>query len=609
MHLPDNAPFNAEDRLALNVILSRSTPAQRYWLSGFIAGVDAQGAGGGGAAVAVQAAPAAAAEPLPLTILFGTESGNCEELADRTKRKAAQMGFAPNVLDMADAKPADIAKLENLLIIVSTWGEGDPPDRVTGFHEQFMGANAPKLEKTRFSVLALGDSSYAKFCQTGKDFDRRFEELGAKRYHPRTDCDVDYEAPYEKWVDGALNTLISLTVPKAAAAPLGGAGITVSAPAAPAAPAIEYGKKNPFPSELKERVLLNGRGSSKETIHLEFSLAGSGLSYEPGDALAIVPTNCPEVVADLLKAGKWTNSDTVNSPDGSSGPMGDVLGQFYDITGLSKSIIKKYNEIAPNDKLSALLEDKEALLAYVHGREIADLLTDYPIADLSPADFTAILRKLPPRLYSIASSLKAHPDEVHLTVGAVRYQAHGKTRKGVCSTYLAERAKPGEGVPAYTHHNKNFKLPDNDTPIIMVGPGTGIAPFRSFIEERAITGAKGKNWLFFGDQHFTTDFLYQLEWQHYLREGVLTRLDTAFSRDQDEKIYVQNRMLEAGKDLYGWLEEGATFYVCGDASRMANDVHQALITIVATHGGKSVEDAEAYIKKLQKDRRYCRDVY
>lgn len=608
MHLPDNAPFTTEDRLALDVILSRTTPAQRYWLSGFIAGVDALGAGAA-AAPAQQAAPAATAEPLPLTILFGTESGNCEELADRTKRKAAQMGFDPKVLDMADAKPADIARLENLLIIVSTWGEGDPPDRVTGFHGHFMGADAPRLEKTRFSVLALGDSSYAKFCQTGKDFDRRFEELGAKRYHPRTDCDVDYEAPYEKWVDGALNTLISLTVPKAAAAPVAGSGISAATVAAPAAPAIEYGKKNPFPGELKERVLLNGRGSAKETIHLEFSLAGSGLSYEPGDALAVVPTNCPEVVADLLKAGKWTNSDTIDSPDGSSGPMGDVLRQFYDITGLSKSIIKKYNEIAPNDKLSALLEDKEGLPAYVHGREIADLLNDYPIADLSPKDFAAILRKLPPRLYSIASSLKAHPDEVHLTVGAVRYDAHGKTRKGVCSTYLAERAKLGEAVPVYTHHNKNFKLPDNDTPIIMVGPGTGIAPFRSFIEERAIIGAKGKSWLFFGDQHFTTDFLYQLEWQHYLREGSLSRLDTAFSRDQDEKVYVQTRMLEAGKDLYAWLEEGASFYVCGDASRMANDVHQALITIVATHGGKSAEDAEAYVKKLQKDRRYCRDVY
>lgn len=356
--------------------------------------------------------------------------------------------------------------------------------------------------------------------------------------------------------------------------------------------------------------MLNGRGSAKETIHLEISLEGSGLSYEAGDALAVVPTNCPEVVADLLKAGKWTNSNTVAAPDGSTGPMGDVLQQYYDITGLSKTIISKYNEIAANDRLTALLADKEALASYVYGREIADLLADYPIADLAPGDFVGILRKLPPRLYSIASSPKAHPGEVHLTVAAVRYQAHGKKRKGVCSTYLAERVQTGGTIPVYTHHNKNFKLPaDNDTPIIMVGPGTGIAPFRSFIEERSAIGAKGKNWLFFGDQHFTTDFLYQLEWQQYLREGLLTRIDTAFSRDQEEKVYVQNRMLEAGKDLYDWLENGASFYVCGDASRMANDVHQALISIISTHGGKSQEDAEAYIKKLQKDRRYCRDVY
>lgn len=610
MQLPDNAPYSAEDRSALNLILSRTTPAQRYWLSGFLAGLDAQGGAAPVGAAPAAAQPAEAAGPIPLTILFGTESGNCEELAERTKRKAAGLGFAPKVVDMAECKLSELSKTDNVLVIVSTWGDGEPPDRVTTFHQQFLDAGAPRLEKTRFSVLSLGDSSYPKFCQTGKDFDRRFEELGAQRYHPRTDCDVDYEAAYEAWVNGALKDLTSLAAPKVAPA---GSGISVSEPAAavaPAAPAIEYGKKNPFPGELKERVLLNGRGSSKETIHLEISLEGSGLSYDAGDALAVIPTNCPEVVGDLLKAGKWTNSNTIEAPDGSTGPMGDVLQQYFDITGLSKTIITKYNEIAPSEKLSALLADKEALSGYVYGREISDLLNDYPIADLAPKDFVAILRKLPPRLYSIASSVKAHPGEVHLTVGAVRYQAHGKKRKGVCSTYLAERVQRGETIPVYTHHNKNFKLPtDNDTPIIMVGPGTGIAPFRSFIEERAAIGAKGKNWLFFGDQHFTTDFLYQLEWQQYLKDGVLNRLDTAFSRDQEEKIYVQTRMLEAGKDLYDWLESGASFYVCGDASRMANDVHQALITIVATHGGKSQEDAEAYIKKLQKDRRYCRDVY
>lgn len=622
MHLPDNAPFTAEDRSALNAIFARTAPAQRYWLSGFLAGVDTQAGAALGAATV--AAPAAAAAPavaapaaavaIPLTILFGTESGNSEELAQRSSRKAAKLGFSPKVVDMAEIKLADLPKNENLLVIVSTWGDGEPPDRVTSFYEQIFAAGAPRLDKSRFSVLALGDSSYPKFCQTGKDFDRRLEELGAKRYHPRTDCDVDYEGAFEKWTDGALGELLSHAAPKVVSAPAAAASISVSEPApaaaAVAAPVIEYGKKNPFPAELKQRVLLNGRGSSKETIHLEFSLAGSGLTYEAGDALAVVPSNCPEVVADVLKAGKWSNSDTIETPDGSSGPMGDVLQQYYDITGLSKVIMKKYNELAPSDKLSALLEDKDGLSAYTYGREISDLLTDFPIANLSPKDFLSILRKLPPRLYSIASSMRAHPDEVHLTVGAVRYSAHGKKRKGVCSTYLAERAPVGQGVAVYTHHNKNFKLPaDSDAPVIMVGPGTGIAPFRSFIEDRAATGAKGKNWLFFGDQHFTTDFLYQLEWQQYLKDGVLSRLDTAFSRDQEEKIYVQTRMLEAGKDLYDWLENGASFYVCGDASRMANDVHQALLAIVATHGGKSAEEAEAYIKKLQKDRRYCRDVY
>lgn len=605
MHLPDNAPYSADDRSALNAILPRTTPAQRYWLSGFLAGLDAQGA-----AAPIAAAPAAAAPtPVALAILFGTESGNSEDLAERTKRKATQLGFAAKTVDMAECKLSELAQMQNVLVIVSTWGDGEPPDRVTTFYEQFLADGAPRLEKTRFSVLSLGDSSYPKFCQVGKDFDKRFEELGAHRYHPRTDCDVDFEEAYESWVTGALKSLTSLAAPKAAPA----AAVTVATGASvvqPSASGIEYGKKNPFPSELKERVLLNGRGSAKETIHLELSLAGSGLSYEAGDALAVMSTNCPAVVADLLEAGKWTNSNTIESPDGSTGPMGDVLGQYYDITGLSKTIITKYNELAPNEKLAALLADKEGLSKYVYGREIADLLNDYPIADLAPQKFVSILRKLPPRLYSIASSLKAHPDEVHLTVAAVRYHAHNKKRKGVCSTYLAERVQQGETIPVYIHNNKNFRLPaDNDTPIIMVGPGTGIAPFRAFIEERAAIGAKGKNWLLFGDQHFTTDFLYQLEWQQYLKEGALSRLDTAFSRDQEEKIYVQTRMLEAGKEMYDWLENGASFYVCGDASRMANDVHQALISIVATHGGKSQEDAEAYIKKLQKDRRYCRDVY
>ncbi|GHB90209.1 assimilatory sulfite reductase (NADPH) flavoprotein subunit [Cerasicoccus arenae] len=595
MIIPSHAPFSEPQRNTLNQILPTLSDQQTTWLSGFLAGAQSS-ASGPSAAAAAPAAPSS----IPLTILYGTESGNCEELAAQAKKAAAAKGFAAKTLDMGDIKAADLAKVKNLLVIVSTWGDGEPPDRAVIFYEQIMGDQAPKLDQTHFSVLALGDTSYEKFCQIGKDFDARLEALGAKRFHPRTDCDLDYEGPFKKWLDGALQNLGSLAAPVAP---------VVSNGSAPSAPAIEYGKKNHFPSELKERVLLNGRGSIKETIHLELSLAGSGLTYDAGDALAVVPSNCPEDITAVIEAGRFKADDIVPAPDGSDGPLNEVLAQYYDITGLTKNIVKKYNELAKSDVLTAMLGDKEKLQSYLWGRQVCDLLTDYPIG-LPAKEFVNLLRKMPPRLYSIASSMKAHPDEVHLTVAAVRYDAHGRARKGVASTYLADRVAIGETIPVYTHHNKNFKLPANsDTPIIMIGPGTGIAPFRSFIEDRAADGAKGKNWLFFGDQRFSYDFLYQLEWQDYLKDGLLTKLNTAFSRDQPQKIYVQQRMIEEGKGIYDWLQDGAHFYVCGDASRMAHDVNEALITIYQTHGGQSREDAEATVKQLQKDKRYQRDVY
>ncbi|WP_309380179.1 assimilatory sulfite reductase (NADPH) flavoprotein subunit [Cerasicoccus frondis] len=597
MKIPSHAPFSEPQRNSLNQILPTLTDPQVTWLSGFLAGAQASG-GASAEAAPVPAAPSS----IPLTILYGTESGNAETLAAEAKKAAAAKGFKAKIVDMGDYKTGDFAKEKNLLVICSTWGDGEPPDRAVPFYEFVMGDKAPKLEGARFSVLALGDTAYEKFCQTGKDFDARLEKLGAKRFHPRTDCDLDYEGPFKKWLDGALHDLSELAAPAAPAT--NGAAVL-----APAAPAIEYGKKNPFPSELLERVLLNGRGSIKETIHLEMSLAGSGLTYDAGDALAVIPTNCPDDVEHVIASGKFKADDAVAAPDGSEGPLNEVLAQYYDITGLTKNIVKKYNELAKSAELTALLDDKEKLQNYLWGRQICDLLADYPIG-LSAKDFVGLLRKMPPRLYSIASSMKAHPDEVHLTVAAVRYDAYGRKRKGVASTFLADRVAIGETLPVYTHHNKNFKLPaSGDTPIIMVGPGTGIAPFRSFVEDRAADGAKGKNWLFFGDQRFSYDFLYQLEWQDYLKDGVLTKLNTAFSRDQPEKIYVQQRLIEEGKDVYAWLQDGAHFYVCGDASRMAHDVNEALISIYQQHGGLSPEDAAAAVKQLQKDKRYQRDVY
>ncbi|PXA04293.1 sulfite reductase [NADPH] flavoprotein alpha-component [Coraliomargarita sinensis] len=593
--VPGNNPLRPEQANLLNQLLPGLAPEQMMWLEGFVSGLRA---GQGGPAAAAAQQPATSPE---LTVLYGTESGNSESLADQTVKAAKGSGFKAKAVNMADLKVAKLKDIQNLLVIVSTWGEGDPPETAVDFYEEFMSDKAPKLENTRFSVLGLGDTSYEHFCKMGKDFDSRLEALGAKRIYDRKDCDVDYDDDYEAWHAGALKALEAEA----------GASATATAPAAATAAAapVKYSRKNPFPAELKERVLLNGKGSAKETIHLEFDLEGSGLTYETGDALAVIPHNASDVVEDLLKASKLDGDTKVSLKDGEFS-LHEALTSHLDITALSKPVLSRYNEFAKSDELDAVINDKEKLSDFIYGRDVVDLLTEYPAKELTADALVGIMRKLPPRLYSIASSPKAHPDEVHLTVGVVRYSSNSRPRKGVCSTYLAERIEEGQKAEVFVSPNKNFKLPaDPDTPVIMVGPGTGIAPFRAFIEERQATGAKGKNWLFFGDQHYLTDFLYQTEWQSYLADGILTKLDVAFSRDQKHKIYVQDRMRENAKELYAWLLEGAKFYVCGDANRMAHDVDQALHDIVEQEGGFSKEEAADYVKQLKTDKRYLRDVY
>lgn len=373
----------------------------------------------------------------------------------------------------------------------------------------------------------------------------------------------------------------------------------------------KYSRKNPYPAELLERVKLNAEGSAKETIHLEFKLEEAALTYEAGDSLAVLAHNANDVVQDIITLTKL-NPNSLVKIKGESYTLLDSLTRKLDITTLSLSVITRYNELIKDNQLEDLLkpENKNDLQDYINGREIRDLLYEYPAEELSADALISIMRKLPSRLYSIASSPKAHPQEVHLTVGVVRYHTHGRERKGVCSTFLAERISKGSKAEVFVTTNKKFKLPvNNETPIIMVGPGTGIAPFRAFIEERKATSATGKNWLFFGNQHYSTDFLYQSEWQNYLTEGILTKLDVAFSRDQKEKIYVQNRMLDNSRELFAWLEQGAYFYVCGDATRMANDVDDALHDIIEKEGELEREDAKAYVKKLKDEKRYLRDVY
>ena len=585
--LPDSSPFSPDQRKALDSLLPGFDALQRGWLSGYLAA---------GSAAPALAAPVSAGK---LTVLYGTESGNSEELADRAIKAAKKKGFKAVMKNMSDISPADLAKVDNLLVIVSTWGEGEAPETAVSFHKEFMEADL-KLDGVKFSVCALGDTSYEQFCEIGKQFDTRLEKFGAKRVADRVDCDVDYEDGYSEWFACAMKAL-------APAAP----AVSIVAPAAFVV-ASDFGKKNPFPSEVADNVLLNGEGSAKETIHVELSLEGSGLAYEPGDSLAVLPTNCPQMVKDVINAAKLTGTEEVEVKAVGKKLLADALRENFDITALSKAVLKKLLTVTRSAKLEALLADdaKAQLKDYIDGREIVDALIDFAPDGLPVDALAGIFRKLPIRLYSIASSLLAHPDEVHLTVAAVRYDTHGRQRKGVCSTYLTDVAKTGENVPVFVQPNKNFRLPaDDNTPIIMVGPGTGVAPFRSFVEHRAATEAGGKSWLFFGDQHYTYDFLYQLEWQDFLKDGHLTKLDLAFSRDQPEKVYVQDKMLEQGEELYKWLEKGAHFYVCGDASRMAADVHEALISVIENYGAKSREEAEAYAENLKKTKRYQRDVY
>ncbi|AUZ40383.1 assimilatory sulfite reductase (NADPH) flavoprotein subunit [Bacillus sp. MBGLi79] len=599
-----NSPFNQEQAELLNRLLPTLTESQKIWLSGYLSAqsVSAQEtAGAPAAAVSVEApAPAVSKE---VTVLYGSQTGNAQGLAENAGKQLEQSGFQVAVSSMSDFKPNQLKKVTNLLIVVSTHGEGDPPDNALSFHEFLHGRRAPKLENLRFSVLALGDSSYEFFCQTGKEFDQRLEELGGERISPRVDCDLDYDEPAAEWLEGVLKGLNEA-----------GGGSAAPAPAAAAQTGeSSYSRTNPFRAEVLENLNLNGRGSNKETRHVELSLEGSGLTYEPGDSLGVYPENDPELVELLLKEMNWDPEEIVTlNKQGDVRPLKEALISHYEITVLTKPLLEQAAQLTGSEELRDLLApgNEENVKAYIEGRDLLDLVRDYGPFSVSAQQFVSILRKMPARLYSIASSLSANPDEVHLTIGAVRYDAHGRERKGVCSILCAERLQPGDTLPVYVQHNQNFKLPkDPETPIIMVGPGTGVAPFRSFMQEREETGAEGKAWMFFGDQHFVTDFLYQTEWQNWLKDGVLTKMDVAFSRDTEEKVYVQHRMLEQSAELFEWLQEGAAVYICGDEKHMAHDVHNTLLEIIEKEGNMSREEAEAYLADMQQQKRYQRDVY
>lgn len=583
-YIPESAPFSLE---------------QRAWLNGFLAGMFS--AGGNGAAAQPNGADASAGNASPLLICFGSQTGTAESLAKKLAKDAAQRGFSARLHPLNDFEAAGFVGAKKAVIVSSTWGDGDPPENAMSFWNWLKSDAAPRLEQLEFAVLGLGDRNYSDFCGAAKKFDARLEALGAKRLASRGECDTDYESTARKWLEEVWEKLGG----NAAGAAVG----TTSTATVDTEPVkAMFSQSHPFPARLFKNLPLNKPGSGKEVRHYEIALGNSGLAYEAGDALGVLPTNCAALVNAVLAAMDASGDEPV-LVENAVVPMRSALAQHFELSRPTHELVVEVARRASSAEFAPLLAPEKAdeLREWLHGRDVLDLLLLAP-KRISAAELLPLLRKLSPRLYSIASSPKAHPGEVHLTVSAVRYEKHGRHRKGVASTFLADRA--GDIVRVFVQPSHGFRPPPNpDAPMIMVGPGTGIAPFRAFLEERAATGAKGKNWLFFGDQKRSSDFLYEeslIDWQ---QSGFLTRLDLAFSRDQAEKIYVQTRMLESAAELWRWLEEGGHFYVCGDAGRMAKDVDAALHSIIETAGGKSADDAKAYVAALKSEKRYQRDIY
>ena len=593
-------PLDNEQTAQLHQAVAGLSSGQLQWVSGYVAGLAA--AGSGHAAVDVASAVPVTDPGNTLTVLYGSQTGNGQEVAEALAKQARDNGFAVKIESLANFKPTSLKRESLVTFVISTHGEGDPPDDAELFHEFILSPKAPQLPSLKYSVLALGDSSYVNFCQTGRELDLRLDELGAGRLEALVECDLDYENAAGEWSRKVLEKLPELLQAGPAAAN------TV-----PHLRAVEtksqYDKHRPFPAEVLVNQKITGGGSSKDVRHIELSLEESGLRYEPGDSLAVVALNPPQLVAEFFDVLGFERNTIVTVQDETL-TIEDALTEKLEITVASLGFLRTWAELSGAPEFQSLLQPgaQQALSEFIDTHQIIDIVRKYP-ATVSAEEFANSLRKLTPRSYSIASSQAANPDEVHLTVAAVHYDAFGSEHWGAASTYLSDRIEEGQKVSVYVEPNTRFRLPADDKPIIMIGPGTGVAPFRAFVEERAERGAAGENWLIFGDRNFSNDFLYQLEWQRHLKQGHLQRMNVAFSRDQQEKDYVQNRIAENAADIYAWIEKGAVVYVCGDAKRMAGDVHDALTDVIASQAGISRDDADARLKELRRDGRYQRDVY
>lgn len=589
-------PLTPEQLAKLQSAIGEFSPHQLAWLSGYFWGMVNQQPG----TVAVTPAPAAAAS---ITVISASQTGNARRVAEQLRDDLAAAGLDVTLVNAGDYKFKQIAQEKLLLIVASTQGEGEPPEEAVALHKYLFSKKAPQMAGTAFAVFGLGDTSYENFCQTGKDFDARLAELGGERLFDRADADVDFKSAAEAWRKQIVDVL-KQRVPQATAAQTqvsvaGSVAQIVSSP---------YSKESPLTASLAVKQKITGRNSDKDVRHIEIDLGESGLSYQPGDALGVWYHNDPDLVEEIIGLIWRTGDETVTLNDQTM-TLREALTERLELTQNTTVIVEKYAALSRDERLIGLLADKHQLQQYAQTTPLPDMIRQAP-ADLDAEQLVALLRPLTPRLYSIASSQEEVGSEVHITVGVVRYEIDGRARTGGASGYLADRLEEDGELRVFIEHNDNFRLPANpQTPVIMIGPGTGIAPFRAFIQQRAAEGAEGLNWLFFGNPHFTEDFLYQVEWQRFVKDGVLSRIDLAWSRDQKHKVYVQDKLREQGAEVWRWIEQGAHIYVCGDANRMAKDVEQALLELLAEHGGMDAEQADEFLSELRVERRYQRDVY
>ncbi|MGO2258397.1 MAG: NADPH-dependent assimilatory sulfite reductase flavoprotein subunit [Hafnia alvei] len=589
-------PLTPEQLAKLQSAIGEFSPHQLAWLSGYFWGMVNQQPG----TVAVTPAPAAAAS---ITVISASQTGNARRVAEQLRDDLTAAGLGVTLVNAGDYKFKQIAQEKLLLVVVSTQGEGEPPEEAVALHKYLFSKKAPQMAGTAFAVFGLGDTSYENFCQTGKDFDARLAELGGERLFDRADADVDFKSAAEAWRKQIVDVL-KQRVPQATAAQTqvsvaGSVAQIVSSP---------YSKESPLTASLAVKQKITGRNSDKDVRHIEIDLGESGLSYQPGDALGVWYHNDPDLVEEIIGL-IWRTGDEMVTLNDQTMTLREALTERLELTQNTTVIVEKYAALSRDERLIELLADKHQLQQYAQTTPLPDMIRQAP-ADLDADQLVALLRPLTPRLYSIASSQEEVGSEVHITVGVVRYEIDGRARTGGASGYLADRLEEDGELRVFIEHNDNFRLPANpQTPVIMIGPGTGIAPFRAFIQQRAAEGAEGLNWLFFGNPHFTEDFLYQVEWQRFVKDGVLSRIDLAWSRDQKHKVYVQDKLREQGAEVWRWIEQGAHIYVCGDANRMAKDVEQALLELLAEHGGMDAEQADEFLSELRVERRYQRDVY